>query len=233
MKPPPIDYIELPNDGKRTKRWQVMCRDHLLGFVKWHSPWRRYCFFPQTDTLYDCDCMMTIGRYCRDQTTLHRRDPGPMPGPDMALCCPHCKTDHISRRPPHFYICRNRQCTGPTEPYMHEVRGKEPVLKHVRIIRPEWMDRPKDSVWRCLDCTRSCNQDGLNEYYMVHSAVWLEANPNNKGMLCIGCLEARLKRRLTPADFTHAPINSVKEWHSERLRSRIEGREEVLEDIPW
>lgn len=83
------------------------------------------------------------------------------------------------------------------------------------------------TVWNCLDCTKSCNQDGLNEYYMVQAAVWHAANPKGRGMLCIGCLESRLGRRLTPADFTSAPINSIKEWHSERLRSRIEGRQEV------
>lgn len=83
------------------------------------------------------------------------------------------------------------------------------------------------SVWHCLDCGASTAEDGLNEYYMVQAAVWHAANPGRKGMLCIGCLEARLGRRLTPEDFTSAPINSIKEWHSERLRSRIEGREEA------
>lgn len=82
------------------------------------------------------------------------------------------------------------------------------------------------SVWNCLDCKKSCDRDGLNEYYMVQALVWIEAHPHRKGMLCIGCLEQRLGRRLTPDDFTSAPINSIKEWHSERLRSRIEGRDE-------
>ena len=47
------------------------------------------------------------------------------------------------------------------------------------------------------------------------------------GMLCVGCLGGRLDRRLRPDDFT-APLNEG--WfmpHTERLRSRIEGREET------
>lgn len=82
--------------------------------------------------------------------------------------------------------------------------------------------------WHCLDCGVSCAEDGVNEYYMVQAAVWREAHPKRRGMLCIGCLETRLGRRLKPEDFTSAPINSIKEWHSERLRSRIEGREESV-----
>lgn len=81
---------------------------------------------------------------------------------------------------------------------------------------------PTPSVWHCLGCGVSTAKDGVNEYYMVQAAVWHEAHPKRKGMLCIGCLEKRLGRRLTPEDFTSAPINSIKEWHSERLRSRIE-----------
>jgi hypothetical protein len=80
--------------------------------------------------------------------------------------------------------------------------------------------------WHCLDCKVSTAEDGVNEYYMVNLELWMQVNPARKGMLCIGCLETRLGRRLRPDDFTHAPINSVREWHSERLRSRIEGREE-------
>lgn len=85
---------------------------------------------------------------------------------------------------------------------------------------------PVPTHWHCLGCGVSTAEDGVNEYYMVQAEVWAAANPKRRGMLCIGCLETRLGRRLTPEDFTHAPINSIIEWHSERLRSRIEGREE-------
>ena len=37
--------------------------------------------------------------------------------------------------------------------------------------------------------------------------LWPQANPDYDGMLCVGCLEARLGRRLTPSDFTGVPLN--------------------------
>jgi hypothetical protein len=43
------------------------------------------------------------------------------------------------------------------------------------------------------------------------------------GCLCVGCLEARLGRELTPADFTEHEVNrrGAGTEHSERLASRL------------
>ena len=32
----------------------------LLGVVKWHTPWRRYCFFVEDGTFFDADCLRDI-----------------------------------------------------------------------------------------------------------------------------------------------------------------------------
>jgi hypothetical protein len=60
----------------------------------------------------------------------------------------------------------------------------------------------------CIDC--GCDtvkrRRGRNEYYMVRDDVWTSARMQD-GMLCIGCLEARLGRRLMAHDFIDAPIN--------------------------
>lgn len=72
----------------------------------------------------------------------------------------------------------------------------------------------------CLDCRR----DTSDEYYMVHDELWIEANPDDEGMLCVLCLERRLGRRLTSADFTDAPVNDASEtaWHkSDTLVDRL------------
>jgi hypothetical protein len=70
----------------------------------------------------------------------------------------------------------------------------------------------------CSMCT-NCNF----EYYMVHDSVWLEANPKDHGMLCIGCLESRRGKLLTKDDFTDAPVNDLwGEVGSTRLRSRLQ-----------
>lgn len=75
--------------------------------------------------------------------------------------------------------------------------------------------------FNCLDCGVSTLENG--EYYMVTDEVWLEeVAAIDSGMLCIGCLEERLGRRLTKDDFILAPINDG--WlfdQSPRLQDRL------------
>jgi hypothetical protein len=47
----------------------------------------------------------------------------------------------------------------------------------------------------CLDC--GVNTGTIGEYYILRDEVWLAAVPRRHGMLCLGCVEARLHRRLT------------------------------------
>lgn len=79
----------------------------------------------------------------------------------------------------------------------------------------------------CLDCgvNTSTNldwPDAIAEYYHVWEDVWFEAfgrvwdegAPWDEkeriimaGYLCLGCLEARIGRRLVPSDFSDCPVN--------------------------
>lgn len=58
---------------------------------------------------------------------------------------------------------------------------------------------------------------------MVHDGVWDVATEDfgGDGMLCIGCLEARLGGVLTADDFTDAPINHGVFKQSARLQQRL------------
>jgi hypothetical protein len=56
---------------------------------------------------------------------------------------------------------------------------------------------------------------------MVHHHVWKAAGMIS-GFLCIGCIEARLGRRLSPGDFTNAAINDPADpWKTPRLVARL------------
>ncbi len=67
------------------------------------------------------------------------------------------------------------------------------------------LTRPLDM--RCSSCC--CDP----EYYMVHDHVWQQATAEwPASFLCFCCLEIRIGRRLTIADFTHAPINRPIRW---------------------
>lgn len=61
---------------------------------------------------------------------------------------------------------------------------------------------------------------------MLRDEVWLSANPQGSGMLCIRCLEARLGRSLKPEDFTDCFLNRTGglAGHSDRLRLRLDAR---------
>lgn len=74
-------------------------------------------------------------------------------------------------------------------------------------------------LFECIDC--SVVTTDIDEYYMVHDGIWMTACPKKSGMLCIGCLEERLGRTLTAADFTDAPINHGVFPQSERLAARL------------
>jgi hypothetical protein len=84
---------------------------------------------------------------------------------------------------------------------------------------------------RCHDCdmdTGPCDEDGYPvegwEGYMVKSDVWDAAVPDDPHdmsvLLCVGCLEGRLGRRLGPEDFTAVGINEPGPLDSPRLRDR-------------
>jgi hypothetical protein len=76
------------------------------------------------------------------------------------------------------------------------------------------------SDWRCLDC--KVNTDAINEYYMLRNEVWAEANPETDGKLCISCVERRIGRTMTAADFTGGKINtSTTLRRSPRLIDRL------------
>jgi hypothetical protein len=69
---------------------------------------------------------------------------------------------------------------------------------------------------------------------MTDTRQWLSEHPGTPTgptggpghYLCIGCLENRLGRRLTPADFPGTPINRI-DWHRKttRLAARLTGTE--------
>jgi len=73
--------------------------------------------------------------------------------------------------------------------------------------------------FKCKDC--KVNTGTIAEYYMVEDRVWKKAG-NEAGMLCIGCLEDRLGRRLHTNDFSKCPLNFDPSWiKSDRLLNRM------------
>lgn len=63
-----------PGTSRLTMRWELRSQAgaHLLGEVRWHAPWRRYCFYPAGGTLFEQDCLRDIAEFIEVKTQLHR-----------------------------------------------------------------------------------------------------------------------------------------------------------------
>lgn len=77
MKPGPhIKFTEIPQTGKLTKVWRVISIQSgtLLGGIKWYPAWRRYCFFPLNDMLFDANCLWDIADFVARMTAEQKED---------------------------------------------------------------------------------------------------------------------------------------------------------------
>lgn len=63
---------------KKTRIVTVRNRRSLapLGELRWHGPWRQYCFFPQGDTIFNPGCMERIAGEALSMTHAHRISSG-------------------------------------------------------------------------------------------------------------------------------------------------------------
>lgn len=71
-------FITYSPTGK-TGIWEVFSCDSVgkqaevtsLGAIKWFGRWRRYCFFPGSNTVFDTGCLEEIANFCDTKTRLH------------------------------------------------------------------------------------------------------------------------------------------------------------------
>lgn len=72
--------------------------------------------------------------------------------------------------------------------------------------RTEFYWEPVSADFLCMDC--AVDTDTLGEYFMLQHDLWARIQPDRIGHLCIGCVETRLGRLLTAADFLDVPVNT-------------------------
>ena len=58
-------YFSLLENKPKTRVFGVHARssDIQLGIIKWHGPWRQYCFFPAPDCLFSKGCLEDINLF--------------------------------------------------------------------------------------------------------------------------------------------------------------------------
>ena len=63
----------------------------------------------------------------------------------------------------------------------------------------------RNKKWLCV----SCNKDTKYEHFYLKDKVWFKVHNSKVGMLCIDCIESKLKRKLNKTDFTDCYINQL------------------------
>jgi hypothetical protein len=78
MKTEWIKFVMLDTPDRKTNIWQVYTSDgtQTLGFIKWFGAWRKYCYFPFADTVYEQDCLRRISEFIEAETSLYRQAAG-------------------------------------------------------------------------------------------------------------------------------------------------------------
>lgn len=63
-----LKFDEIKDTGK-TKVWEIENRHHgtTIGIIKWNGGWRKYCFYPYEDTMYDKKCLNRIAEFMDEQ----------------------------------------------------------------------------------------------------------------------------------------------------------------------
>lgn len=57
----------------KTGMWTITdVGDNVLGKIKWHGPWRKYCFYPDPDTIWEENCLDTVATFIKEQTWVQR-----------------------------------------------------------------------------------------------------------------------------------------------------------------
>lgn len=89
----------------------------------------------------------------------------------------------------------------------------------------------------CFDCGKPTCPD---DYYMVTLFAWTQAGMTpttceSNEFLCIACLEKRLGRQLTRADFVDVPLNVLTARSGTLLHARLEpdGTNVGLSPVDW
>lgn len=61
-------------NNRKTKVWEIVSTKNniTLGIVIWHSPWRKFVFKPEFQTLFSIDCLEDIIKFIDQKQRLHK-----------------------------------------------------------------------------------------------------------------------------------------------------------------
>ena len=68
--------FELVEEKEKTTIWAVVSKMHgdRLGIIKWFGRWRQYAFFPESETVYNNECLNTIASFLTELMAQRKED---------------------------------------------------------------------------------------------------------------------------------------------------------------
>ena len=60
--------FEVVHELPKTNVYAVVSRSSTdgLGFIKWYAPWRQYCFFPHSETVWAKNCLNEVNIFIEE-----------------------------------------------------------------------------------------------------------------------------------------------------------------------
>jgi len=57
-----LSFEHVPNPGRKTGVWNVrsVSSGAHLGAIRWYGPWRQYCFYATSSTIFNVECLSQI-----------------------------------------------------------------------------------------------------------------------------------------------------------------------------
>ncbi|HXQ38145.1 MAG TPA: hypothetical protein VN843_29340 [Anaerolineales bacterium] len=65
-----LNFQEVPNPGKRTKRWKISSGGVTIGWIEFWSPWRKYVWSMVAGSIFDVNCTTEVVEFLK----LHAND---------------------------------------------------------------------------------------------------------------------------------------------------------------
>lgn len=68
--------IESKQENKKTNIYYIYAdedKEILLGRIKWYGPWRKYCFYPEDNIVWDNKCLTELVEYLNELNYEYKR----------------------------------------------------------------------------------------------------------------------------------------------------------------
>jgi hypothetical protein len=59
----------------KTKEFEILSGEQIIGCIRWFSNWRKYCFYPNINTIWDSGCLGEVRIFLDEVNKQHKEKP--------------------------------------------------------------------------------------------------------------------------------------------------------------